>query len=123
MPAIVVLNRYPARQRGSSLAPSWRQSRLVAPSPISSSLSANIDSASTEVAGNRGNALAGDTLQAIGDELESLAPVGLLQPSVAADVGPIQPAKNQAVDREAGLVRDPLFVDRFVETREHAQDL
>src|SRR5229473_3738994 len=47
IPAMVVLKRYPARQEGSSAAPSCRQSRCGEPSAAIRSLSASIASQST----------------------------------------------------------------------------
>ena len=76
-----------------------------------------------KIAGDRGDPLARHTLQPIGDEIEGLLPFRFDQLAIASDVGPVEPAPYQAVDREAGLVRDPLLVDVLMQARQHAQDL
>ncbi len=65
----------------------------------------------------------GAEAQPLRRQLQRLAPIGFAQPAVAADVRAVEPAPAQPVDGVAGLVRDPLLVDRLVEPRQHAQHL
>ena len=71
-----------------------------------------------QIAGDRGDALARNAFQPIGDHFERLAPIDLgpggLGPVAApAGIGTVEPAAAQPVDRVARLVRDPLLVDRL----------
>src|SRR3546814_7179329 len=77
-----------------------------------------------EIAGECGDALAGNALQAVGDGLEGDAPGHRLEPAGAvAQVGAIEPLARQPVAGMARLVVDPLLVDATVEARQHAQHL
>ena len=75
-----------------------------------------------QITGNRRDALARNLLQPLGDELDCLAPLHLAL-ALAADIGPVEPAADEPVDRIPGLVGDPLLVDRLVDARQHAQHL
>jgi hypothetical protein len=51
----------------------------------------------------------------VGDRSEGLAPAEAAQLAAIADVGPVETLRAQTVPDEAGLVGNPLFVDRLVE--------
>src|SRR4029077_1415632 len=76
-----------------------------------------------QIAGNRCDSFAGDLLEPLGDEFEGLVPINLAQLAVAANVGTIEPAPDQPVDCETGLVGDPFFVHRLVEARQNTHYL
>ena len=70
----------------------------------------------------KGYALA-DAVETIGNEIERLAPIRFHQLAATPAIGPVEPTAHQPVNREPGLVADPLLVDVLVQARQHAQDL
>ncbi len=76
-----------------------------------------------EVAGDEAHALRVRRLHLGGDGGEGFGPGGRRQAAVAADVGPVETLRLEAVDDVPGLVGDPLLVHVVVDARQDAQDL
>ena len=72
-----------------------------------------------EATGNGSNALARLGLGYCG---KSLVPAGRDELAAFANPRTVEAALGQAVDLEAGLVADPLFVDVVIDARKHAKD-
>src|SRR6185312_3771049 len=74
-----------------------------------------------EIAGDGADAVRCRGLYALGDSGKRLLPTGRLQLAVAADPGPVETAALQAVEREARLVGQPLFVHVLIQPWQDAQ--
>ncbi len=74
-----------------------------------------------QIAGDSANAVAGNAPQFLRDGGEGFGPGCGNQLAVASHPGPIQPPALQPVDREAGLVAQPLLVHVVIDARQDAQ--
>ena len=76
-----------------------------------------------EIAGDGGDAVALDALEAFANGGEGLGPGDRLEPAVPAHVRPVQTLEHQPITGEAGLVRNPFLVHVFIQTRQDPHDL
>ena len=76
-----------------------------------------------QVPGNDADPVRLGRLQLFNNGIKGLRPGRRLQLAAGAHIGPVQTLTHQAIAGIARLVRDPLFIDLFIDPRQHAHNL